>query len=126
VCAAVYDAVSDRIEVAYVDAFSDFHGDMPQDIKTVERWLRDLSAHQSASGDGMAVKIQPTDSPGWEFLRAYTPWSIHVEVFDTAMKNVVTFHDCGVSIIAFLSETEASDLAAALPSGHEIEPLIRR
>jgi hypothetical protein len=126
VCASVYEAVSDRIEVAYVDAFSDFHDSMPDDIKAVEGWLRELSAHQTQSGDGMAVKVQPTDSPGWDFVRAYTPWSIHVEAFDTAMKNVVTFHDCGVSIIAFLSTTEAAALAAALPPGHEIEPLIQQ
>lgn len=125
VCAAVYDAVIDRIEVAHVDAFSDFDDRMPDDIRTVQAWLRELSARQTPSGTGMAVKIWPADSPGWDFLRAYTPWSIHTEVFDAAMRSIATFHDCGYSIIALLTPTEAAELAAVLPPGHRIEPLIR-
>jgi hypothetical protein len=126
VCAAVYDVVADRIAVARIDAFSDFHERMPEDIQIVEAWLRELSARQTPRGTGIGVEIRPTDSPGWDFLRAYTPWSIHAEVFDAAMKNVVTFHDCGYSIIASLSDAEARDLRASLPAGQEIEPLLAK
>ena len=123
VCSAVYDAVVDRIAVAHIDAFSDFQERMPEDIKVVESWLRDLSARQTRRGTGMGIEIRPTDSPGWDFLRAYTPWSIHTQVFDAEMAAVATFHDCGYSIIAVLSDAEAHDLRSVLPVGHEIEPL---
>lgn len=124
VCAAVYDAVLARIDIAHIDAFSDFHEQMPADIKKVESRLRELSATQTRRGTGMRIRVRPTDSPGWDFVRAYTPWSIHVEAFDASMKTIARFHDCGYSIIVFLDEGEAEALRSALPAGHELEPLI--
>jgi hypothetical protein len=125
VCAAVYDVVTDRIAVARVDAFSDFHDRMPEDIRTVQAWLRELSARQTRRGTGMGIEIRPADSPGWDFLRAYTPWSIHAQVFDAAMATAATFHDCGYSIIALLTAEEAAELGDTLPAGHALELLIQ-
>ncbi|MBV9487030.1 MAG: hypothetical protein JO246_13340 [Frankiaceae bacterium] len=115
-CGAVYDAIAPRASFAYVNPVSDVADQMPADIETVRSWLE---------RDGLdLVRTSSADDTAWAFTRAYTPWSVHVEVFDDASKRVATFDDCGHSIIANLTETEARAIASAVAPGHSVEPLL--
>jgi hypothetical protein len=123
VCAAVHDSIELRAALMQVDVHSDHSEEMPPDIRAVRDHIGQCALEQSILGSELIATIRPHEKTAWAFARAYTPWSISVDVFDADNREIACFHDCGWSIVAYLSASEAGELAEKVP-GHLVEPLL--
>lgn len=114
VARAVMDVLDDVAVSAYVDCVSDFSERMPPEIRAVED---ELSA---ANPSGIDVTVERADAARWALVRAYAGWSIYTDLHDARGRSVASFHDSGYSVIAELTNSEASDLTQRL---HGIAPV---
>jgi len=69
----------------------------------------------------MAIELDPADDRSWDVLRAYTSWSIHVELAADANQVIASLHDCGSSGSAELTADEAVEVSRKLA---DIAPLV--
>ncbi len=121
-CRAVLDVLRPVVARAVIDAYSDDRAEMPPDVVSVEARLRDMG-RQSGHGDpGMGVEVA-LDEDGWQLVRTYASWSIHVELRDDIGGDLGTFHDCGYSIGVELTEDEAAALRARLAGIAPVAPI---
>lgn len=116
VCAMVIEVLRPVLHLALVDAVSDYPDRMPDAVRRAETVLREVGARQDARGRDavMAIEVAATD-PEWEAVEAYAAWSINVDLIGAEDIRLGTLHDCGVSITADLTDSEAAELRARLP-----------
>ena len=113
VCGAVMSALRPAAGIALIDAFSDYEPD--GSALEAQTWLRELSRRKTRRGIGMGIELDPTDEDHWWAFASYAAWSIHAALFvGRWYGHLATFHDCGYSITAALTDVERSQLTAAL------------
>lgn len=121
-CHAVLDVLSPVVARAVIDAYSDYRAEMPPDVAAVEARLRDMGSHPGHRDPGMGVEVA-LDEDGWQLVRTYASWSINVELCDDTGGELGTFHDCGHSITAELTDDEAAALRKRLAGIAPLAPL---
>ncbi len=122
-CVAVLEVLRPVLRVALIDAFSDYENQMPLDVKEAQRWLRQQGARQHRDDPGMSVEVDVVDAGHWETLCRYASWSIHVELYGDRDAPLATLHDCGQSVTADLTPTEATTLTSRLAGMSALIPL---
>jgi hypothetical protein len=122
-CGAVFDVLGALVETAHVDAYSDYDDQMPGDIRAAELWLRERGLRRGDADPGLGIVIEASDDVGWAIARAYTPWSVHIALYDADGVNVVAFHDGGHAITVNLSDSRAAALLDRIAPGHELVPV---
>ncbi len=121
-CHAVLDVLSPVVARAVIDAYSDYRAEMPPDVASVEARLRDMGRQPGHGDPGMGVEVA-LDEDGWQLVRTYASWSIHVELRDDIGGDLGTFHDCGYSVTAELTDDEAAALRRRLAGIAPLTPL---
>ena len=120
-CLAVLGIVRSRAERATIDAYSDYRPS-PTAQAAQDKLRAKGGAPRRRGSPGMGVDLDPADPQDWELLRSYAPWSIHVEL-DSADGTLAVLHDCGRSVGAELTPTEADHLSRTLAGALQVEPL---
>jgi hypothetical protein len=115
VCAAVLDVLRAVLRCARVDVMSDHTDQMPLSVAAAESALRAQGWQQRPrdSDPVMAVEVTPADRE-WAALERYAAWSINVDLLAEDEHEVATLHDCGWSVTAALTDTEAEVLRKRL------------
>jgi len=111
VCRAVFDVLGDDVETVAVDAYSDYAGQMPDDIRRAEAWLRELGLLTDRRDPAEAICIPRTDDIGWEIARAYALWATHVRLHDRRRSALAVIDDGGRAATVELTTDQAARLA---------------
>lgn len=114
VCMAALDVLRGEIDVAYVDAYSDYRDRLPGPVEQAQAALRALGAKRRRRDPGMGIKVRADDVEQWTLLREYAAWSIHVELWSDSGRHLGTLHDCAHSIVLRLTTEQRTSLDAAL------------
>ena len=124
VCSAVLTLLRPRINLVFVDAYSDFHDSLSDEAAEAERWLLAKGALQRRWDSGITVQLDPTDNDHWAVLLRYAPWSINVDLCaNSDPKAIATLHDCAGSVTAYLTPDEAANLAETVAAVAPVLPL---
>jgi hypothetical protein len=113
VCGAIFDVLAPIVATAVVAAYSDFTEQMPDDIRAAEQWLRGRGFARGTGDPGVGIAIQPADDVSWTIVRAYTPWSVQVALYDASGGAIAAIHDGGRSVMLDVCGDDASLLALA-------------
>lgn len=106
-----------------LDAYSDFRDELPAGAAAAEHWLRDRERALGHRDPGMGIELDLSDLEHWTVLTSYAPWSINVEPVGEANLDLGGFHDCGYSIVATLTASEAHQLMDTLTGIAPVLPL---
>ena len=124
VCSAVLTLLRPRMDLVFIDAYSDYHDSLSDDAAEAERWLLAKGASRRRGDPGMAVRLDPTDNDHWAVLLRYAPWSINVDLCaHSDPKPIATLHDCAGSVTAYLTPDEAANLAETVAAVAPVLPL---
>jgi hypothetical protein len=117
VCTAALDALRGELDLAYVDAYSDYRDQLPSPVEQAQATLSALGAKRRRRwrrDPGMGIKIQAADDESWMLLREYAAWSIHVELWAGSGRDLGTLHDCAHSIVLHLTPEQRASLDVTL------------
>lgn len=114
-CAVVLDVLRPVIVAAHVDVHTDHASEMPDAVRRAEDQLAAVGQRRRKrfGDDRMDVVVTMRD-PEWLAVETYASWSINVELEGADGQHLVTFHDCGYSIIADLDDDEVDAVRARL------------
>lgn len=123
VCDAVLDLLRPHLRSVTIDAYSDYHDQLPEDVVTAEARLKDLGGQRGGSDRGMGIDLDPSREDHWRILRTYAAWSINVDLFGEHGRELGCLHDCGYSVVAELTSAEAGTLSDQLSGVAPLLPL---
>ena len=115
VCAAVIEVLRPVIRSAQVDVITDFPEQMPEDVRRAEAELAAVAEDRERRGRGgrMGLVVN-TGDPEWSAVASYAGWSIDANLTGADGEDLATFHDCGHSVVAALTEDEVVELRTSL------------
>ncbi|MBO1753190.1 hypothetical protein J4G33_15390 [Actinotalea sp. BY-33] len=115
VCAAVIDVLRPVIRSARIDVFTDSPEKMPDDVRRAEAHLAAAGRDRKRRGsDGRMGLVVRRGDPEWSAVESYAAWSINAELTGADDQDLATFHDCGYSVVAALTDDEVAALRLRL------------
>lgn len=115
VCAVVIEVLRPVVRSAQIDVFTDFPDQMPVNVRRAEAQLVAAAKGRKRRGpDGRMALLVNTDDPEWSAVETYAAWSINADLDGPNGEDLATFHDCGYSVVAALTDEEVASLRARL------------
>ncbi|WP_298457643.1 hypothetical protein [uncultured Cellulomonas sp.] len=115
VCAAVMEVLRPVIRSAQIDVFTDHPEHMQEDVRRAEAQLvAEAERRKKRGSDGRLGLVVSTGDLEWSAVESYAGWSINVDLTGADGEDLATFHDCGYSVVAELTDDEAVVLRARL------------
>lgn len=116
ICAAVISVIGDRVDTVWIDAYSDYESDMPREIRAARESIYDLGRRQHLRDPGTGVELRMDRPEDRALLETYAPWSILVNMRDSRLAAVASFHDCALSVTFKASPDEVQQIRDQLGS----------
>lgn len=103
------------IRSAKIDVITDYPEQMPDEVRRAEAHLASLAEdpRSRVSGPRMGLAVATAD-PAWNAVESYAAWSINADLTGEDGEELVTFHDCGYSVVASLTDDEVAVLRQRL------------
>jgi hypothetical protein len=124
VCAAVFEVVGADATHARIDTYSDFHEQMPADIRAAQAWLRERGLGADNDRPGESVAVARTEPIGWAIVEAYAPWSTRTTLHDATGVNRATIEDGGHAVTVDLTTHEVAALHELLTVDATIDRVV--
>lgn len=118
VCAAVLMVLEPALHSASLDVISDFPDLMPDDVRAAEATLL-LLARREQQHTRLDL---PATASAWPAFKTYASWSIDVDLYGQDGTLLGGFHDCGYSITAELTDSEAHELQQRIQPVSAVRP----
>lgn len=118
-CTAVLAVLQGVLHSASLDVLTDFADLMPDHVREAEAALRLIAGQEQQH-----TRLDLTDTASaWPAFQTYASWSIDVDLHAQDGTLLGSFHDCGYSITAELTDDEARDLQQRIRSISPVRPL---
>lgn len=114
VSAVVLGVLRDDLTGAYVDAYSDYDDEMPQEIRAVQAALAEIGAAQHRRDPGMGIELDLSNPDHARLLHLFAPWSINVDLLGPDGSDMGGFHDCGMWVHFRAAADQAVEIGAGI------------